>query len=173
LYSTGDRVFNFTGGTVHDSNGIYSITYTRSKDNAAHTDGTGTIVITPVDSQNSTWSLTETQPDEVASTGSYEYIFTVTDNAGKTETCTRRISLDYTNPEVKITSITPQLSADGRSNNVNGTITVKGTITDNNSVSSGTYALAYGDTSSGPWTSRLIQQRSPIQLPRISIYKYP
>ena len=157
LKSTGNNAFSFAG-TATDSNGIKSLTYTVSKDNSTPVAGK-----TALGGTYANWTLAETWnvatlqsygfgSVETDASGTYEYVFTVKDNSDRITSISRKISLDVTPPSVNIVSLTTQLDANGRTNNVNGIITVNGTITDNVSVATGVYKVEVSDDGITSWS---------------------
>ena len=61
--------------------------------------------------------------------------FTARDKAGQTSSEAITIFVDKDAPNVEISSITPQVNANGKENNVNGTITITGNASDDDKVS--------------------------------------
>jgi len=78
------------------------------------------------------------------------YLYTVTiyaeDEDGNTSSeITRRIHVDTKKPSIEKKNITPQVSVNGREDNVNGKITVSGTVSDNYTLSNSGYSLYVGE----------------------------
>lgn len=85
-----------------------------------------------------TWNATESQFD---GTGKYDVKLVVTDDSGKTTEDTLTVSLDVTPPSIKLTQVSPYVEREGVSNGdakyyVNGDITVKFDITENDYIKS-------------------------------------
>ena len=85
-----------------------------------------------------TWSATESQFD---GTGKYDVKLVVTDDSGKTTEDTLTVSLDVTPPSIKLTQVSPYVEREDVSNGdakyyVNGDITVKFDITENDYIQS-------------------------------------
>lgn len=72
--------------------------------------------------------------------GNYTLVFTARDKAGRETVKNASVVVDSGAPVVEFTSITPLVDANNRKDNVNGTITVKGTIVDDTSITA-TYTL--------------------------------
>lgn len=72
--------------------------------------------------------------------GNYTLVFTARDKAGRETVKNASVVVDSGAPVVEFTSITPLVDANDRKDNVNGTITVKGTIVDDTSITA-TYTL--------------------------------
>lgn len=62
-------------------------------------------------------------------------IFNAIDKAGQSSSKQISVYLDKVLPTVEITSVSPQVDANGKENNVNGIISVKGTASDNDKIS--------------------------------------
>lgn len=85
-----------------------------------------------------TWNATESQFD---GTGKYDVKLVVTDDSGKTTEDTLTVSLDVTPPSIKLTQVSPYVERENVSNGdakyyVNGDITVKFDITENDYIKS-------------------------------------
>ncbi|MBQ7905680.1 MAG: hypothetical protein IJ361_08000 [Spirochaetaceae bacterium] len=85
-----------------------------------------------------TWNATESQFD---GTGKYDVKLVVTDDSGKTTEDTLTVSLDVTPPSIKLTQVSPYVEREDVSNGdakyyVNGDITVKFDITENDYIKS-------------------------------------
>lgn len=85
-----------------------------------------------------TWNATESQFD---GTGKYDVKLVVTDDSGKTTEDTLTVSLDVTPPSIKLTQVSPYVEKEDVSNGdakyyVNGDITVKFDITENDYIKS-------------------------------------
>lgn len=85
-----------------------------------------------------TWKATESQFD---GTGKYDVKLVVTDDSGKTTEDTLTVSLDVTPPSIKLTQVSPYVERENVSNGdakyyVNGDITVKFDITENDYIKS-------------------------------------
>ena len=85
-----------------------------------------------------TWKATESQFD---GTGKYDVKLVVTDDSGKTTEDTLTVSLDVTPPSIKLTQVSPYVEREDVSNGdakyyVNGDITVKFDITENDYIKS-------------------------------------
>ena len=79
------------------------------------------------------------------------YLYTVTiiaQNTGDEQTVetSRRAYLDTSAPVVTISSISPQVAANGKENNVNGIITINGTVSDNYTLKNTAYNLYLGES---------------------------
>ena len=128
-------------GTATDPDGnldaATSVTYTRTaQNNTANSQASKALPLT-----GNNWEISDTGLND----DTYTYTITATDKAGHKATWPLiTVVKDTTSPTIEISSITKQLTANSKDNNVNGTITVKGTISDNDKVSSGTYILKTG-----------------------------
>ncbi len=131
------------GGNASDTN-IDAVTYSRTATNA------GTTVSGPLTLIAGAWSIN----DVGLADDTYSYTITATDRAGRVTTRAVQTVKDSAAPTIEISSITKQISANSRDDNVNGVITVKGTISDNDKVQAGTYTL----TSNGSDVSGFVNQ---------------
>jgi hypothetical protein len=75
-----------------------------------------------------TWTPTSSQFNGI---GKYDVTLKVTDNAGKTTTVTRTVSLDTSIPTIKLTQVSNYVDKDDDGYYVNGDISVKFDITEN------------------------------------------
>ncbi|MBQ7882331.1 MAG: hypothetical protein IJ312_06430, partial [Treponema sp.] len=150
---------NFTyEGTVESSAEEVFLSYKVSARNEKTGEDLGSIgphEITIEDSSSTTrnWDLTISEDilNPIVPTEEGLYTYTVTfiaengDDGQFTES-SRRVYLDTQASVVKITSITPQVTANGKENNVNGTITVNGTVSDNYTLKNTVYNLYLGES---------------------------
>jgi hypothetical protein len=133
------------GGNATDSNQLSSITVTQSKDGGAAVQIYGDAGLTGT---STAWSTgagllprdPATPSNYLLSTGEYTYVITLTDAANRTSQLTRTVTVDTTPPTVTFTDPIPGIftadlfgpGLDGYT--VNGTVSLKGNVTDNQSV---------------------------------------
>ena len=77
-----------------------------------------------------TKEVTEPQEESLQ----FSYIFTVSDKAGQTSSKSVNVFYDKKKPEPNFSSVSPLVTADGKENNVNGIVYLKGTSSDNDKV---------------------------------------
>ena len=110
------------GGQAADSNSVAGVTVTQSKDGAPST----TVLDQALTGTNPAW--TRAALPSPAADGTYEYLITATDVAGKTSrTVKRTVVYDTTPPVLSIDGITGGLTTLGK---VNGTLTFKFSASD-------------------------------------------
>ena len=77
-----------------------------------------------------TKEVTEPQEESLQ----FSYTFTVSDKAGQTSSKSVNVFYDKKKPEPNFSSVSPLVTADGKENNVNGIVYLKGTSSDNDKV---------------------------------------
>lgn len=87
--------------------------------------------------ESGTWTWTPTS-SQFNGTGKYDVTLKVTDNAGKSTTVTRTVSLDTSVPTIKLTQVNPYVDKENPEDGyfVNGEISVKFDITENDYIKS-------------------------------------
>ena len=133
-------------GTASDNSGIAGITVTQNKDGGGAVqldgislDGQGSWTISGLPRKQDATS--ESAPTNGTYDGTYSYVITATDNAGKATTLSRTIVFDNTAPEAEITSPTDEESIEV------STKTFKGTAKDEtSSVKAIEYELKKGES---------------------------
>lgn len=84
----------------------------------------------PVSDGTFTKEVTEPQEESLQ----FSYTFTVSDKAGQTSSKSVSVFYDKKKPEPNFSSVSPLVTADGKENNVNGIVYLKGTSSDNDKV---------------------------------------
>ena len=79
-----------------------------------------------------TFTKEVTEPQEESF--QFSYTFTVSDKAGQTSSKSVSVFYDKKKPEPNFSSVSPLVTADGKENNVNGIVYLKGTSSDNDKV---------------------------------------
>ncbi len=95
-----------------------------------------------------------TTADKTVSEGSTTCRIVATDKAGQITEKTISVYYDKTAPNAEITSVSPKVIANGKDNNVNGTITLQGTARDDDKVASTVITIATSDAENGTYTDQ-------------------
>jgi hypothetical protein len=131
-------------GAVGDTNALASLTITESKNGG--TAGAVSLTSVPaslVGAKSATYT-SQSLPLGGVADGSYAYVLTATDVAGKTTTVSRTVNIDTTPPTVSLTAIPAWVSSSA--------YTISGTAADPNSGASGVATVQY-QLDSGSWTN--------------------
>lgn len=98
--------------------------------------------------------------------GQTEFNFVAKDKAGQVSSYRVTVYCDKTSPTVEITSVTPQVTANSKENNVNGKITLTGTASDDDKVSHSVLVVSTGSTTedSNSTTTGIIGTVSDVEV---------
>ena len=131
-------------GAVGDTNALASLTITESKNAGAANAVTLSTIPASLSGAKAATYASQSLPIAGVADGSYAYVLTATDAAGKTTVVNRTINIDTTPPTVNLNAIPSWVSSSA--------YTISGTATDPNTGASGVAAIQY-QLDGGAWTN--------------------